>query len=432
MRTRSLIAACLIFALPGTAAALTLEEAIGKALARNETSGIARARLDQARAQRRIALARLLPSVNLRGTWTLREEIARTIGGRSEVVQPGSALGAQVTASTRLLDPAAIPLVTAASREARAQEQASLDLQRNLAFEVARSFLQILAAEAVERAAERRVRVAEEALAVARERLEAGLANRNDVTRTELALSDARLARTNAAEAVRLARIALAFLLAEAVEEELTPPVLPQPPERLEEGSLAREARNRRPDLLSLELQADAADARDDEPRLRLLPSLDLQGNWRVTDRPGFTGSETDWSVVFGLNWEIYDGGLRYGDAALLDARTRELRLQSSLLGRQVEREVAEALVGLQTARASAEEAAVRARVARLNEEEVVLRFEAGLATALEQADAIAQRFEAEAEAVREAFQLELEKLNLRAALGLWPLEGTANERDSG
>ncbi len=420
---------------PIAAHALTLDEAIDRALARNEVAGIAQARIEQARAQRRIAIARLLPSVTAQGTWTIRPEITRNIAGSEQVVQPSNALGAQITASTQILDPAAIPLVTAASRDARAQELASEDLLRNLAFEVARSYVQVLAAEAVADAAERRVQVAGEALAVARERLEAGLTNRNDVTRTELTLSDARLAFTNAREAARLTRIALAYLLAEGVEGELSPPVLAMPPSEPEATALAEQARTRRPDLRALELQTSAADARDDEPMLRLLPTLDAQAAWRATNQAGFTGAESDWNVVLALTWEIYDGGRRYGEAALFEARTRELRLQTASLGRQVDREVAEALVGLQTARVAAEEAALRARVAQQNEEEVVLRFEAGLATALEQADAITQRFEAEAEAAREAFQLEVELLALRSALGLWPLErsqdgvGTQEER---
>lgn len=412
----------LLALLPAAAGALTLEEAIDRALARNEMAGIARARLDQARAQRRIALARLLPRVDARGTWTLREEITRDLGGTTQVVQPGSSLGAQLSASTLLLDPAAIPLVTAAGREVRAQALASRDLLRALAFEVAGTYVQVLASEALVEAAARRVQVAEEALAVARERLEAGLTNRNDVTRSELTLSDARLAHTLAREAAELARIALGYLLAEAVDEPLAPPALAAPPAPGDGADLAEAARGRRPDLRALALRAEAADARDDEPLLRLLPSLDLQGSWRVTDQPGFTGSETDWSLVLGLNWEIYDGGLRYGERALLEAQTRELRLQAETLGRQVDREVAEALVGLRSATIAAQEAELRARIAQQNEEEVILRFEAGLATALEQADAITQRYEAEAQAVREAFERELEVLGLRAALGLWPL----------
>ena len=433
MRSATSLAALLgVLLAPGVSGALTLDEAIEQALQRNETVGIAEARIAQARAQRRIALSRLLPQVGARGTWTLREEITREIAGERQVVQPSSSLGAQVTGAMQLIDPAAIPLITAASRDARAEALASEDLLRTLAFDVARSYVQVLATEAVAEAAARRVAVAEEALAIARERLAAGLTNRNDVTRTELTLSDARLARTNAVEAVRFARIALGYLLAAPIESELAPPSLPVPALDAPATSLAEEARGRRPDLRSLELRTEAADARDDEPWLRLLPSLDLQAAWRITDQAGFTGSETDWNVTFGLNWEIYDGGRRYGEAALLSAQTRELRLQTAGFARQVDREIAEALVGVETARVAAEEAALRARVAQQNEEEVVARFEAGLATALEQADAITQRFEAEAEAVREAFQLEVESLALRAALGLWPLEtkpGSGEER---
>ena len=408
---------------PVSAQALGLEEAISLALERNEVAGIAEARVAQARAERRRAVAALLPSVVARGTWNLGPELTRDIGGAQVVVRPGSSFGVGVSAATRLLDPAQIPLVTAAARDARAQEQASVELQRSLAFEVATGYVAVLAAEAVADAAERRVAVAEEAASVARERLAAGLANRNDVTRTELALSDARLARTNAVEAAQLARIALGYLVVQPVEGELAPPVLPAPQAEGPADALAEDARTRRPDVLALRLQTEAADARDDEPMLRLVPSLDLQANWNATTAAGFSGRESDWNVVMGLTWEIYDGGLRYADDRLLSARTRELSLQARALERQVGREIDEALLGVATARVAAEEAEVRASVARQNEEEIVLRFEAGLATALEQADAIAQRFAADAAAASEALQLQIQMLGLRAAMGLWPLD---------
>lgn len=410
-------------ALPVPASALTLPEAIERALARNETTGIAEARVVQARAERRRAIALLLPTIATSGSWTRRAAVTRDIEGQTVDVVPANAWGASVTGAVRLLDPSAFPLITAASRDARAQEYASTELRRSLAFEVADSYVAVLATLAFQEAADQRVMVAEQAVAIARERLESGLANRNDLTRTELALSEARLLRTDTLRAVELARIALGYLLVEKLDEDLEPVLLPPAPqEETPIFDLATAARERRPDLLSLEWSTEAARARAEEPWLRLLPKLDLLGAWRVTDAPGFSGRPQDWNLALALTWEIYDGGRRYADAEFFGARARELSLQSSLLERQVDRQIEEALVGLDRARVAKQEALVRARIAAQNAEEIELRFRAGLATALEQADAIAVRFQAEAESAREVLQLELERLGLRNAMGLWPL----------
>lgn len=416
---------CTIVAMaaPAPAFGLTLAEAIERALSRNETVGIAEARVTQARAERRRAIALLLPTIVAAGTWTRRAAVFRDFEGSRVEVVPPNAFGATVTGVMRLLDPSAFPLITAASRDTKAQELASLDLRRSLAFEVADTYVAVLATRAFLDAAEQRVQVAEQAVEVARERLASGLANRNDVTRTELALSEARLLRTDTLQAAELARIALGYLLVEKLDEDLEPVALPATAfEETETGVLTGIARERRPDLLSLEWSTAAARARANEPYLRILPKLDLQGAWRATDAPGFSGRPEDWNLTLALTWEIYDGGRRYADAAFFRAREMELALQTSLLERQVDRQIEEALVGLERARVAKEEAALRARIAAQNAEEIELRFRAGLATALEQADAIAVRFQAEAEEAREALQLELERLGLRYAMGLWPL----------
>lgn len=413
----------LTLAIPSPASALTLAEAIERALSRNETVGIAEARVDQARAERRRAIALLLPTVVATGSWTRRTAIFRDIEGSRVEVTPPSAFGASVSGAMRLLDPSAFPLITAASRDTRAQEFASLDLRRQVAFEVADSYLAILAAQAFLDAAEQRVQVAEQAVEVARERLASGLANRNDLTRTELALSEARLLRVDTLQAVELARIALGYLLVEKLDEDLEPVALPPAPqEEAAAAELAEAAREKRPDLLSLEWSTAATRARAAEPYLRILPKLDLLGAWRATDAPGFSGRPEDWNLTLALTWEIYDGGRRYADAMFFRAREQELSLQTSLLARQVDRQIEEALVGLERARVAKEEAILRAEIAAQNAEEIELRFRAGLATALEQADAIAVRFQAEAERAREVLQLELERLGLRNAMGLWPL----------
>jgi outer membrane protein TolC len=64
--------------------------------------------------------------------------------------------------------------------------------------------------------------------------------------------------------------------------------------------------------------------------------------------------------------------------------------------------------------------------VAGQNAEEVRVRFQEGLATALEQADAAVSAFEAQAGLARQRFALYLSQLALLRTTGRWPLGGDA------
>ncbi len=398
---------------------LTLEEALELARTRNELPQIAAARQERARGETRQAWSRVLPRAALSGSYTRRSvEVARG----EDLIANRNALAGRATLETSIIDAPAIPLVMSARKREQAEAHDAEALVQSLAYEVANTFFSVLSAEELLGAAERRVTVAQSALHVARRRLEAGLVGAQDVTRTELSVSNARLARNDAKVQVAVARLALAELLnVELGERPLSPPerdgALPQAsPEMGVEG---------RPDLLALEDEARAAELLAVEPWLRLIPSLGVGANVNVTNEPGFTGEPLTWSLFAQATWELYDGGLRYGQAQQRRAQARELRLTHSALSRGAQREAAEARVRLLAAAEAVEEALTAQRVARANADEVARLFEAGLSTALERDDATVAAFEADADLARTRFNLRVARLEERRARGLWPLEET-------
>ena len=407
---------------PG-AAVLTLSEALDRAARNNETTGIAEARVDRARAIRREAYATLLPDLTLSGTYTRRSrEVTRKIDDERVVVQALDALNGVATVDLSLFDARTFPVAKSATRRLQAQELDSSDLKRGLAFEVAESFFAVLSAERLRGATNRRIQVAEATVSDARTKLEAGLASQNEVTRVELELASARLARTQAENAVRTTRLLLGYLIGVEVERPLAEPpaeaVPRDPPEEM-----TRRAEEARPDLKASELRAESQRLLAQEPLLRIFPTLGLRGTYRGTNEAGLSGRETDWNVAATLTWALFDGGVRYAQAAARRAEFREAALSTDALRRRVGLEIQTATADLDTAQAALEQAEVRARVADQNAEEVRVRFGEGLATALEQADAAVSAFEAEAELARQRFALRLAQLSLLRALGRWPRE---------
>lgn len=403
------------------AEALTLEQALELAAANHETVGIAAARLERAQAFRRQALAQLVPSLTISGTYTRRaEEVTRVIDGDEVTVQAIDALAGQAVVESTLLDLRAVPLIRAAGSSLEAQTAESEELRRALAFDVADTFFATLSAERLLGAARRRVEVAAATVEESTIRLEAGLANRNDKTRTELELATARLEVTQAESLVTSTRLALGFLIGVPLEAGLVEPDPPPIPEG-DRDALIERARRASRELVALERRAAAARQSALAPRLGIVPTLDLRGLYRLTNEEGLSGRDEDWNVALNLGWALFDGGDRAALAAQRDAEAREAELVFERRRRQIAVEVEAALADLANAEAGRSQAAVRLEVAGENAEEVRERFQNGLATALEQADALVARFEAEAEVERQRFAVARARLALERAVGLWP-----------
>jgi outer membrane protein TolC len=412
-------------AVPARAAdgTLTLREALDLAARNNEDVGIAEARVVRARAIRREAYSAFLPDLTLTSTYTRRsQEVTREIEGDTVVVQAENALNSAATLDLSLFDARAFPVARSTTRNLEAQEHASAEIRRTLAFDVAESFFAVLSAERLRDAAQRRIQVAEATVSDARIRLDAGLASRNELTRSELELATAQLASTQAQNGVRTTRLALGFLIGADADRPLEEPP-PRPAEPREPEELERLAEERRPDLRAAVLRAEAARLLAQEPLLRLVPSLGLRGTYRGTNEAGLSGRETDWNVATTLNWSIFDGGAAFAQRAARRAEQREAELVADALRRQIGVDIRDARADLDTAQAALEQAEVRARVADQNAEEVRVRFGEGLATALEQADAAVSAFEAAAELARQRFALAISQFALRRAVGSWPEE---------
>ena len=94
---------------------LTLEQALALAAARNETPGIAAARLERAEAVRREAYSTLFPALTLSSTYTRRaREVTRLVNDEELVIQARNAINSQAVLDATLFDARAIPALRAA------------------------------------------------------------------------------------------------------------------------------------------------------------------------------------------------------------------------------------------------------------------------------------------------------------------------------
>ncbi len=403
---------------------LSLARAIELALAGNEISAIAAARLEGAGAMRRQAIAQFLPALTITANATRRaREVTRIINGDDVTVQAIDAYSSQGAIDTPLFDLRALPLIRAASNAVAAQTIESQELRRALAFDVADGFYAALSLERLLEAARQRVAVGRQTVEESRIRLDAGLANRNDLTRTELELATAELVATRAANSVTTARLALFYLINAPADLTVGSLAVPEraPLQSADRAELVAQALAGREELVALDERLEQAKQLALAPRLGWVPRLDLRGIYRWTNEAGLSGNSEDWNIGANLTWELFDGGDRIAQAAQRDAVAKEAELDLAQRRRQVALEVDQASADLATAEAALTQARTQLAFASQNAEEVRERFQNGLATALEQTDAQVSAFEAEVEVARQGFARDVADLALQRALGGWP-----------
>ncbi len=399
---------------------LTMEQAIALALARNETPEIALARIEKAEATITRATAALRPSVVLGGSLSTNDQDRLPYGGSANETTAWNA-----SAEMALLRASAWSGLAAAKYALKAQQLESLELKRVLAYTVGNIFLNVLAAERQVIAATNRLEVSRASVADAKARLQAGLSTRTDVTRAELEESTALLSVTRSRNFVVSSRLALADLIVAPVDGEIAVPAEIAVPSR-EGDVLARLSLAYRADLRALQFRESAADQNVRAAYGRWVPDITARAEYGQfeTNDPARAAADKTADITLSLvaSWALYDGGDRSGAIDQAQADRREIGLSRTQQLRGLRKELLTALANLETAEATVAQAEARDRLARANAEEVRARYKQGLATALEDADAISSQFEAESGLVAARLDLARSKLSLRDLAGLWPL----------
>lgn len=420
------IAAALALSLVAPASAaqsLTLEEAIRLAAANNERAKIASLQVDAAEGELEIARSDFLPTLTFGASVT-----AQPYADRNSRYVTGAGT---LTLRQPLLNPSAIPSYARARHSLDAAKHDATETRRILAYDTARTFIQVLAAERVVKAAEARVERARANLDNTLARVEAQLTSSNDATRTRLDMASSLREMAQSKGNLERARLALRQLIDKDIEAPLTSPEgLSKAAENFagEAARITREARGQRPDLKAAHAQVLAAKESAEEPMYQLAPSIDLIGQVRANPAPLAGERWHDESVSIALSWTIYDGGARYGVRKARAAQTASVALQERQLSRSIDNDVRAALVTLDAARATLRVAEAAMTTARANSEETQVLYQQGLARAIELTDANGLTFEAEVNLASARLNLIDAYLEVRFAQGLDPIAQSGSE----
>jgi outer membrane protein len=394
--------------------AMNLQDAVQLTLSRNERAKISDRNVVVAEAAVERARAGFLPAVTATGS-DVQHAYTTT---------PNNVGTANLVVNQPLVNASLFPLYSQAKELANAQHAQTVDDKRLLAFAAANAFFTVLDAQAVVTAAQRQVENSRANLSDTQARAEAGLNSSNDVTRAQVDLTGAQREVEADKGSLDNAYVQLAFTANAPVPASVVPPSATLAAAQQPAGApdaLVKLAVDRRPDMQVAKYQASAAHDFADEPMMRLIPTLGLQGQAQTSNvlPPGRSSDET---VQATLTWTIFDQGVRYADKHSRDAQADIADLDWQLLARSVDAQVRGAVALLASAQAAFHVAEDSVKFARQNVEETAILYRQGLAKAIELVDANDSRFTAEVNYATAEFVMAQAYLGLRQALGLDPL----------
>jgi outer membrane protein TolC len=419
-------------AAPGAVTVLTLDEALVLAERQNLDLKAAEARLRQAQEATWKAWSGYLPQAAVNGSYTRNPDTVEFQAqfGTPEAPQtveftvlPQNQLAGSVDVSQMIFSPALWFGIRAAKSGVDAAELATAGARRDILFATAQAYYAVASLRSAVEVGEQLLEIAQRQEKDARVRFQAGTIAKVGQLRAEIdrarAEQDLRRTRNN----YESARIGLALLLDRPVDFEVAVP--PEPQLVADAAQLEATAAQERTEVRAARRQLDSARSARSAQIGRYFPNLAAFGRWQVQNYAGFTGSEDSWAAGLALSWQLLDGGLRESDVREAGARIDEAEVNVANVESRVRAEVRQAVLDLESARANATKAREQRELAAENQRLVDVSYRAGAATAVEQADAVAQLRNAEIGQLTETLSAQLAALRVLRAAGA-PLRGSA------
>ncbi len=444
---------------------LTLDDALRIARERSRDLAAARTRLDQARTSVTTAWAALLPTAALQGKYTHNykevtldlaaenqglfaladiikatsgnpvqnglinqyEQTVASLSGTPIIIQKAEQLDFVASLAVPLVMPWAYPALQAAKKNLAAALGNYGVSEAQILLGVAQSFFAAAGADALGVARRNAVAVAKQTIDNAQARLEAGVVNRVEVTRAELALLRAQQSERETQDLREQTYRALATLLLLREPFVVISPDDPMMP--LESArELADSALKLRPEFVAAERTIEALDAQASSSRWRWAPTLTGFGNLRAFTYPGFSGDNYAWALGLQLDWVIYDGGARDAARRLSEAQRHENELRLLQLKDTVVDDVEVARRALGTKKLALQTARRSVDLSKETLDLVRVQHDAGTATQLDLLQAQDSLVGAEVAVAQARFDLDLSALQLRQKAGLFPASGPSDK----
>jgi len=408
---------------------LSLPKAIELATAANGNLRlqITRETIAQAEARRRFALGAFLPNIDGSISASSQTRNLSAFGFRAapgspfsipSFVGPFTVADYRATASQSILDLAAIERYRASKMQI---EAVNADVRNALELtvqQVARSYVQVLRAEAALDTARANVELANRLVQLADSQKRAGTGTGIDVTRGRVQLQNEKQRQIVAANDRERATLELkrAIGIDLAQEIEVTDKMNDGSEPGVKPEAAIQSALSQRPDLLAQQKRQGVAQMNLKSIGSERFPTLGASGDYGVIG-DGSSMLPTR-SVGVGVRVSIFDGGRREARIAESGVVLRQERLRADDLKKQIELEVRVALNNLESARTQIDAAKLGLELAESELAQAQRRTEAGVASSVELTDAQTRLTRARDNSLSALYLYNLARIDVAAASG--------------
>jgi outer membrane protein TolC len=401
---------------------VTLEEAVGRALAVNPAVVRGSGTVNAARAAERSAVGGFLPRLNLGTDATLSSSQRFNAATSSPVQGTTTSYAAGLSASMDLYTGGR---QSAELRSARAETdaaEASLVAERfAVILATKQAFYEALRATELVGVAEARVQRAEEGLTAAARQLGVGAATLSDRLRARFELTDARMSLLEAESGRRTAALALGRVVGVDGPVRAAPPASLEPrPLALTDADLVERAVRDAPPVREAEARLHSGEANVRASRAQYFPTLSLSGgyDWFNQDL-ALDGGRTSWRGVLALSYPLFDGFQRDAAVARAAADAQGARADLPDARRSARSDAERLLEALRIAERRIELARENARVAEEDLRVQRERYSVGASTSLDQLTSRANLAQAEADLVGARYDYQIARAELEALVGM-------------
>jgi outer membrane protein TolC len=411
---------------------LTFDEAIALAEKQSPNLDAARARLQQSQELGNKAWSGYLPSITASGSYTRNpKELTFSLPGVPDPIplQKQDQLAGQLSARQALLVPTLWPAIKNAYLGERVAALTAENTRREILFAVAQAYLGAASLRESVAVQEQLLEVRRGFERDAQTRFEVGDVERLAVLRATLDRKQAEQEVVRARNAYATSKSALAALLARPVDFDVAPPqaaAVAVPTAAGDAANAEKTALAQRPDAAAARLNVDLARGGRRQVQFEYLPNLYATGNYSATNTAGLTGQSTVWTAGLALSWTLFDGGLREANLREASGKIAEANANLRAAEEKIRDEVRKARSELETAEVNLSTAEERANLAQESARLVKQNFDAGATTYLQVTDVNATLASARLGAVAEALNVQLSRLALARAMGLFDPTGNS------
>lgn len=415
---------------PSGPISLTLADAVRRGLNANLGPISAGNSVASARASRLQALSTLLPNIAANASETVTQIDLAAYGFQFKVpanfnfsipsvVGPFAYSQAQATLSQSVFDLVQRRNWLVSKENEKGSVLAAKDARETVILAVAGTYLQTVTSAARVVSQQAQVANARAVYNQAVVRKQAGTNAKIDVTRSFVELQTEQQRLSSLESDLRKQKIALARLIGLPLDRELSlTEILGSPEAALPDTSATiQRAFEHRADLQAAGSQVHAAEIALSSAHAERLPSVSLSGDYGVIG-PNPASTHGVFAATASVNVPIWEGGRTRADIQQAEITLRQRRAELADQRGQVEQQVRNALIELETAVGQIQLATSNRTYAAETLTEARDRFGAGVATTVEVVQAEEQVAGAENDYISSLFSVNLAKLSLARATG--------------